>query len=83
MERRLTSLLAADVAGYSRLMKADQRSVIVRQRIHRTEPIDPAISEPGGRSVKTNGDGPTIKIDKTRLRSIETAPAVANIAGLM
>ncbi len=53
MERRLTSLLAADVAGYSRLMKADQRSVIVRQRIHRTEPIDPAISELGGRSVKT------------------------------
>jgi adenylate cyclase len=61
MERRLATILAADVADYSRLMKADERGTIMRHKAHRTELIDPAITEDSGRIVKTTGDGLPIK----------------------
>ncbi len=57
MERRLTTILAADIAGYSRLMAADEEGVIARMRSARAEVIDPAIAEGGGRIVKVMGDG--------------------------
>jgi adenylate cyclase len=53
MLRRLTTILAADLAGYSRLMAADEEGTIVRLRAARAELIDPAIAEAGGRVVKT------------------------------
>src|ERR1700720_2622105 len=55
--RRLAAILAADVAGYSRLMGADERGTHERLRAHRRELFDPKISEHSGRIVKTTGDG--------------------------
>jgi adenylate cyclase len=57
MERRLVAILAADMVGYSRLMGADEEGTITRQKAHRSELIDPAITEHDGRIVKTTGDG--------------------------
>ena len=56
-QRRLVAILAADMVGYSRLMEADERGMIARQKAHRAELIDPKISEHHGRIVKTTGDG--------------------------
>jgi adenylate cyclase len=55
--RRLAAILAADVAGYSRLMGADQEGTLERLKALRREPIDPKIAEHHGRIVKTTGDG--------------------------
>jgi class 3 adenylate cyclase len=55
--RRLTAILAADVAGYSRLMGADEEGTHERLKAHRRELVDPEISEHSGRIVKTTGDG--------------------------
>jgi class 3 adenylate cyclase len=57
MGRRLTAIMAADMAGYSRLMEQDEDGVLARQKIHRKELIDPQIAERSGRIVKTTGDG--------------------------
>jgi adenylate cyclase len=57
VERRLAAILAADVAGYSRLMGADEEGTLARLKAHRRELIDPKISEHRGRIVKTTGDG--------------------------
>ena len=55
--RRLAAILAADVAGYSRLMGADEEGTHKRLRAHRRELVDPKIKERRGRIVKTTGDG--------------------------
>src|SRR5271166_5500392 len=55
--RRLAAILAADVAGYSRLMGADEEGTHERLKAHRRELVDPKISEHSGRIVKTTGDG--------------------------
>jgi adenylate cyclase len=57
VERRLAAILAADVAGYSRLMGADEEGTLARLKAHRRELIDPKIAEHRGRIVKTTGDG--------------------------
>jgi adenylate cyclase len=57
VERRLAAILAADVAGYSRLMGTDEEGTLARLKAHRRELIDPKISEHKGRIVKTTGDG--------------------------
>jgi adenylate cyclase len=57
VERRLAAILAADVAGYSRLMGADEEGTLERLKAHRRELIDPKIKEHRGRIVKTTGDG--------------------------
>ena len=57
MEQRLAAVLAADMAGYSRLMEADEAGTIARLRTHRIELIDPAIAKNKGRIIKTTGDG--------------------------
>ena len=57
VERRLAAILAADVAGYSRLMGQDEAGTLARLRAHRRELIDPKIAEHKGRIVKTTGDG--------------------------
>jgi adenylate cyclase len=56
-ERRLTAILAADVAGYSRLMGIDEEGTVARLKSHRRELVDPKIAEHRGRIVKTTGDG--------------------------
>jgi len=55
--RRLAAILAADVAGYSRLMGVDEEGTHERLKAHRRELVDPKISEHSGRIVKTTGDG--------------------------
>ncbi|HEV2549912.1 MAG TPA: adenylate/guanylate cyclase domain-containing protein [Stellaceae bacterium] len=57
VQRRLAAILAADVAGYSRLMGADEEGTIARLKALRRELIDPTIASHGGRIVKTTGDG--------------------------
>jgi adenylate cyclase len=55
--RRLAAILAADVAGYSRLIGADEGGTLERLRALRRELLDPKIAEYRGRLVKTTGDG--------------------------
>jgi adenylate cyclase len=55
--RRLAAILAADVAGYSRLMGADEEGTHAQLQAHRRALINPKISEHRGRLVKTTGDG--------------------------
>jgi adenylate cyclase len=56
-ERRLAAILAADVAGYSQLIGADEQGTLGRLKALRVEVIDPAIAGHHGRLVKTTGDG--------------------------
>ena len=57
VERRLSAILAADVANYSRLMGADEEGTLAQLKAHRQQLIDPKIAEHRGRIVKTTGDG--------------------------
>jgi adenylate cyclase len=57
VERRLAAVLVADVAGYSRLMGADEVGTLEALKAIRREIVDPAIAEHKGRIVKTTGDG--------------------------
>ena len=57
VERRLTAILAADVAGYSRLMGADEEGTLAALKTLRREVADPKIKEHRGRIVNTTGDG--------------------------
>jgi len=56
-ERRLAAILAADMAGYSRLMEVDETGTLARLKTHRIELIDPAIAKNRGHIIKTTGDG--------------------------
>ncbi len=56
-ERRLAAILAADIAGYSRLMGVDEEGTLAQLKAHRNALIDPTIVEYHGRIVKTTGDG--------------------------
>jgi len=56
-QRRLAAILAADVAGYSRLMGADEEGTLAALKAIRRELGDPKIAEHRGRIVKTTGDG--------------------------
>jgi adenylate cyclase len=55
--RRLAAILAADVAGYSRLIGADGEGTLQALKAIRAELIDPTIAAHSGRLVKTTGDG--------------------------
>jgi adenylate cyclase len=57
VERRLAAILAADVAGYSRLMGEDEEGTLAALKAIRRELGDPKIAEHRGRIVKTTGDG--------------------------
>ena len=57
VERKLAAILAADIAGYSRLMGADEEGTHERVKAHFRQLIDPKIKEHQGRVVKTTGDG--------------------------
>jgi TolB-like protein/class 3 adenylate cyclase len=56
-ERRLTTILAADVVGYSRLMATDEAGTLAQLKTHRKELIEPKTAEYRGRVVKLMGDG--------------------------
>jgi adenylate cyclase len=55
-QRRLTTIVAADIAGFSRLVGDDEEATLAAQRAHRTELIEPLLAEHHGRVVNTAGD---------------------------
>ena len=57
VERRLSAILAADVAGYSRLMHNDEEATHAKLTALLAGGVEPAIAEHGGRIVKNTGDG--------------------------
>jgi len=57
VKRKLAAILAADIAGYSRLMGADEAGTLARLKKYRRELIDPKNKQYRGRVVKTTGDG--------------------------
>ena len=57
MERKLAAILAADIAGYSRLMELDEAGTFERLKVHRTELVEPAIAAHRGLIFKLMGDG--------------------------
>jgi adenylate cyclase len=66
--RRLAAILAADVAGYSRLMGADEEGTLERLKALRRELLDPKITEHHGRIVKTTGDGVLVELRASSMR---------------
>jgi len=80
VERRLAAILTADVAGYSRLMGADEEGTLAALKACRRELIDPKIAEHRGRMVKTTGDGALLEfasaVDATRC-AVEIQRAMA------
>ena len=61
MERRLAAILAADVVGYSRLMRANEEATLDRLKTLRAEVLDPRITAHHGRIFKTTGDGALVE----------------------
>ena len=55
--RKLAAILAADVAGYTRLMEADEDATLAAWWAARRDIIDPAVADHDGRMVKHTGDG--------------------------
>jgi TolB-like protein/class 3 adenylate cyclase/Tfp pilus assembly protein PilF len=78
--RRLAAILAADVAGYSRLMGADEEGTLERLKALRRDLVDPQIAEHRGRIVKTTGDGMLVEfasvVDAVRC-AVEVQQAMA------
>ncbi len=62
IQRRLAAILAADVVGYSRMMREDETGTLAQLKTHRKEVFDPRIAEHNGRIVKTTGDGVLVEI---------------------
>ena len=61
MERRLAAILAADIVGYSRLMRADEEGTLTRLKALRKELFAPKVREHRGRIVKLMGDGALVE----------------------
>ena len=74
-QRRLAAIFAADMVGYSRLMEADERGTIARQKAHLSELIDPTITKHRGRIVKLMGDGMLVEFASV-VDAVECAVAV-------
>jgi adenylate cyclase len=84
VERRLAAILAADVAGYSRLMGADEEGTLARLKACRKALVDPKISEYRGRIVKTTGDGMLVEfgsaVDAVRCAvEVQRGMAISNL----
>jgi len=88
VQRRLAAILAADIAGYSRLMGQDEAGTLARVRALRRELIDPKVAKHEGRIVKTTGDGfliefpsvveavaAAIAVQRTMAKGRSTAPS--------
>ena len=76
--RRLAAVLAADIAGYSRLMEADEVGTVQALREHRAA-ADPMIAQHDGRIVKTTGDGLLIEFGSV-VGAVECALALQRLA---
>jgi adenylate cyclase len=85
LERRLAAVLAADVAGYSRLMGGDEEGTLARLKAARKAVVDPTIAAHRGRIVKTTGDGMLVEfasaVDAARCAAeVQTGMAQQNTA---
>src|SRR5215213_4896321 len=72
VERRLAAILAADVAGYSRLMERDEVGTLARLKAHRKELVEPVLARHGGRFVDLKGDGAIVEFGSV-VAAIEAA----------
>jgi hypothetical protein len=80
--RRLAAILAADIAGYSRLIGADESGTLQGLKAIREELIDPAIATHHGRLVKTTGDGLLIEFGSAfRRYARDVAPRRLRVTG--
>jgi len=75
MQRRLAAIIAADVVGYSRMIRADEDGTIAALRAVRAEVVDPLIAKNNGRIVKLMGDGLLIEF-ASAVDAVATAVAV-------
>ena len=80
MERRPAAILATDVVGYARLIRADKVGTLAALKVPRADLIDPGIARRHGRIVKLMGDGMLAEfssvVDAVRA-AVETRQAVA------
>jgi adenylate cyclase len=70
IERRLAAILAADVAGYSRLMGSDEVATLRALKAHRRELVDPNIARHHGRIVKTTVTACLWSLPASSMRSV-------------
>ena len=77
VQRRLAAILAADVAGYSRLMGEDEEGTRARFNSHLLELIEPAIASHRGRIVKTTGDALLVEFGSV-VDAVQCAVAIQN-----
>lgn len=75
VERRLAAILAADVAGYSRLMQADEEGTLAALKRRLRDAFDPNVAAHGGRIVKATGDGLLIEYPSV-LEAVRSAVAI-------
>ncbi len=75
VQRRLAAILAADVVGYSRMMRADETGTLAQLKTLRKELLDPKVEVYGGRIVKTTGDGILIEF-QSAVAAVECALAI-------
>ena len=75
LERRLAAILAADVAGYSRLMEADESGTFARLKLLRADLVEPILAQHGGRLVDLKGDGAIVEF-QSAVDAVEAAVAV-------
>jgi adenylate cyclase len=80
--RRLAAILAADVAGYLRLMGVDEEGTHERLKAHRRELMEPEIAENKGRTVKTTGDGILVEFPSV-VEAVACAVAIRRTTGAL
>ena len=77
MERRLTTILAADIAGFSRLVSVDEEGTLARRRAHRAGLVDPLLARHGGRIANTAGDSLLVEFPSS-VEAVRFAIALQN-----
>jgi len=83
VQRRLAAILAADVAGYSRLMGLDEEGTLAGLKAFRKTLVDPAIAEHRGRIVKTTGDGMLVEFASAVDARDQPLIGAVNLAGVL
>ena len=80
MQRRLTAILSADVADYSRLMEGDEAGTLDRLKVNRSRIFDPCVAAQGGRVVKLMGDVALVEFASSEPRPLAAAVPPASDA---
>ena len=76
MERRLVAILAADVVGYSRLIRADEEGTLDRLSALRNKIIDPKVAEHNGRIVKSGDKSLALELEEKGYSWLQEEAAV-------